>query len=551
MKEDEQRSHISVLSEDLLWRIFNLFTLQDHDFDLTRAAYDRRENYLIALRYLSQVCTMWRNLLLSSSSIWADSLDFQYLAQKEDMWRKEILRRTGEAPLSIIFRSHGWPLADFLWTLIEHNWQRLRRVCVQNLMGSNEIIPRLKLISKAPGLQILCLDMNHTDYFNRTSLGYGQVKLPQSLCVLDIHGFDINLSTSPCTHLRVLTLHCRLHPDLLIHLARMKLLEEFTYFEGYYYSEPRPVRDVPAVDLPNLRSLRLDGKVEAIAAMLTCINPPPNLENFDCGVREEALTAHELELLQHGFGTYFQHVLNLNRAETVSLLASWDTFKIDLNPRHDCEGRFLPSKKIPFSFDVCPITHGGFSRTSFNWQESGSPGAIAAIMGFFTSSEPNTFSSITTIDFTYGFEEYQNAEIAFCAPTVSSWFASFSAAHTLRTGCGNFGDLLRYELCGYILFPGMKNYIGVEGDFLTTPDAEEMVEFAHGRSRMGIPVETWDLTACTGGCVDAFLLLEDAEGLEVKLDSEVRTWISRLKVLRELPEWEVSEYDKISKYEGY
>src|SRR6266567_3695438 len=90
---------ISRLNDDLLWRIFNLNTLTDTDFIGKFSG--KPEFSLVTARHTSQVCTSWRSLILPSSSLWANTINLKHLDQKNHNWRREILKRTGDSPISV------------------------------------------------------------------------------------------------------------------------------------------------------------------------------------------------------------------------------------------------------------------------------------------------------------------------------------------------------------------------------------------------------------------------------------------------------------------
>ena len=81
---------------------------------------------LDTLRFASQVCKAWRNIILSSSSIWALLVNLDFFTVKTEPWLLEVLRRTGESPLHIEFRDPHNPLAaTFLQRLLYDNWHRV------------------------------------------------------------------------------------------------------------------------------------------------------------------------------------------------------------------------------------------------------------------------------------------------------------------------------------------------------------------------------------------------------------------------------------------
>jgi len=97
---------ISTLHEDLLWKIF-LFNADLNDDISFDAALGRGQdpvfttNGLTVTRHTSQVCRFWRSLILGSTSIWGRVIDLNVLKASSQIWRDEVLKRTGEAPLDI------------------------------------------------------------------------------------------------------------------------------------------------------------------------------------------------------------------------------------------------------------------------------------------------------------------------------------------------------------------------------------------------------------------------------------------------------------------
>ncbi|KAF9557065.1 hypothetical protein CPC08DRAFT_776416 [Agrocybe pediades] len=549
-------SYISTLSDDLLWRLFTLFTIQKFDSEWSwdcgarwKRSIQRGEESLITLRHVSQVCSKWREIVLSSPFIWANAIDFQYLRQKGHMWREEVIRRTGKALLSVIALRPQLgepPNSEFLWDFLSQNGDRIRRfhAAVDTFRDPTEVLPLIQSISQSSALEVLCLHI----LYGCPQIEFQGVLIGKSVSYLSIHGFNVDLSPSSFTNLRTLKLvDCQLHPNFLVHLARMPLLEEFSFQESsnYRFQGPifwHPSHDSRPVNLSNLRVLSLGGTPRVTMTLLGYIPPPPRLLDFSWNTTDNpALTAQELDVFQQQFAKYFTHLMEFGEAEGISLRAHSQHFTIQTHGYDGDHKWQARPPKIAFSF--C-IRYPGYARESHNSSILGhatplTGGVISSIINFFISSPPGSFTSITSIGFSFSLPLYHQPGPAFGPGMVSVWLASFQAVRTLYASIMDVvAVFLLVQDRGYDFLPTMKEWIDISKEHLYIVDASTIVEFARERTRLGIPLEIMDLTACKEGEVEAFQLLDDLKGLEVKLNSEVRKCISMLKTLKELPEWE-------------
>ncbi|KAF9475895.1 hypothetical protein BDN70DRAFT_923666 [Pholiota conissans] len=88
------------LDHDILWIIFSIIT--SHYPSPTEPSDTLDAGPLTIIRRCSQVCSFWRDFILSSESIWAKCIGLDCLAQGNNDWRAEVLRRTGDVvPLQI------------------------------------------------------------------------------------------------------------------------------------------------------------------------------------------------------------------------------------------------------------------------------------------------------------------------------------------------------------------------------------------------------------------------------------------------------------------
>ena len=81
-------------------------------------------------RRTSQVCHAWRNVMLTTSSLWARLIDVDCIPYiRSDEWLHELIRRSGNAPLWIrasTFRPSTY--ISELFYVIKDNWHRIQKL---------------------------------------------------------------------------------------------------------------------------------------------------------------------------------------------------------------------------------------------------------------------------------------------------------------------------------------------------------------------------------------------------------------------------------------
>src|SRR3954469_6801165 len=87
---------ISRLSEEIFHHIFSMNTISDQVFLTGKMTVEGplSFNALDTARHTSQVCRRWREWMLSSATIWGESLMLESLDQKSDNWREVVFART-------------------------------------------------------------------------------------------------------------------------------------------------------------------------------------------------------------------------------------------------------------------------------------------------------------------------------------------------------------------------------------------------------------------------------------------------------------------------
>ena len=97
---------------------------------------DISQSPLTTTRHASQVCRVWRDILLQSPLIWARCIDLDVLDQRLDNWRELVLERTGDSMLSVTAVSAhrrmipGSSIETFLVNLLDKHWARISEIDV-------------------------------------------------------------------------------------------------------------------------------------------------------------------------------------------------------------------------------------------------------------------------------------------------------------------------------------------------------------------------------------------------------------------------------------
>ncbi|KAF4618870.1 hypothetical protein D9613_009651 [Agrocybe pediades] len=534
---EDTRPHISMISDDLLWQIFTSFSLRYYHFNLVEYYLRREDKCLVTLRRVSQVCSAWRSLVLSSPSLWANALDFRSLSQEGDNWRNEVVRRTGAAPLSITnLGIRGNRADDFLWVVIESNMKRLRRVRLQaHGRSSEKLLARLTSNSLSPTLEILRIELGGIN--DNSPVRYQQVLLGRRVHYLHITGFHPDLSNSSFTNLRALTLEGQLHPNFISNLVRMNLLEEFTFRGPYNSDHLGPTVQchssgyVDPLHLPYLRVLSIQGRVRVLMALLAYLPLPSSLENFFYATMYEDLTGKELDIFQQQLSRYLQQCLGSGQGEGISIVLDWENFVIQNYP-YDVHHVRFPTPKIPFSLRIFPEEDFAVNIPGYNFFI---PGMLSTIIDFFTNARLCSLASITSIEVDFGWDKPSIPQ-ALPQNVVCTWLGSLPVVHTLYTSTLELNSLMVHQKSGYLLLPALKHCI-CQDQRVTVCSAETIDTLARQRIELGIPLETVDLTQCIDGQLDGFLILDNVDGPDIKLNSEMREGVSRMKLLRELPGW--------------
>ncbi|KAF9558641.1 hypothetical protein CPC08DRAFT_551879 [Agrocybe pediades] len=265
---------VSILHEDLLWRIF----MENAEFPefFIRPPTTNTIKPLITARHCSQVCRRWRHIFLSSPSIWAKMIDLGSLEQKEDDWRQEVMSRAGQALLWVYGRITR-PMLPFFLLILRNHWHRVQAIEIHEVfiatMHRQWIWDCLK--ESAPNLQKLYINLA-TDWHATPAISLFDDNAP-ALREIRVISYDFKFKpTAPWLRnlSRVTFSQAFSTQEILDALNGMPRLVHFNTenLNLLPTSHPIPVQS-SVVHLPHLKMIKLRGDLFAAAIVLRSITP--------------------------------------------------------------------------------------------------------------------------------------------------------------------------------------------------------------------------------------------------------------------------------------
>ncbi|KAF4612754.1 hypothetical protein D9613_011856 [Agrocybe pediades] len=255
------------LPNELIYHIFLKNTERD-------ARYHHLHNRLDTARHSSQVCQLWRSLLLASPAIWGRLLDVGYFYGATDAWRQEVLFRSGDALLWVTGRIIPSSL-PFLQSIVEEKWDKVQLVDLEGYVQvpketwsfMSKESPSLEWFSvryyAAHGRKIRILPALFNDVAPRLTAFHA------------LKCFDFNMSKSLLSNIRIFTF-CARHTVPTI-FSLLKLMPQLTHLRIEGVDDiPVPLKetDLVRIELPLLESLQIYGRqCRTILAFLEHITP--------------------------------------------------------------------------------------------------------------------------------------------------------------------------------------------------------------------------------------------------------------------------------------
>ncbi|PPQ95119.1 hypothetical protein CVT25_011662 [Psilocybe cyanescens] len=288
------------LNEDLLFTIFyENASLNNHvgtmNTDWTYSENSANDGFtsrvVNTLRFTSQVCQVWRRLVINSPSLWGKAVDLDLLAVGKPEWGKEVVRRTGNALLDVRgtirygtirgARNTG-PLLELI---LQQHWARVRTFYI-NIYGVDNIDPNAWQAIYQPAKYLELFHLS-TEYRAGSTITDGLL-FAGDAPVLQNFRASHDLFSPDCSWLRQLRYLTFDMAELegqfwfsllqfLVILPELSLLEGLSMDGGdmsLWPSELQPGSDaLTDFTLPRLRFISFHGGVNACTALLRYLTP--------------------------------------------------------------------------------------------------------------------------------------------------------------------------------------------------------------------------------------------------------------------------------------
>lgn len=336
----ESQPKISRLHQEILQYIFSLNARPcvdigqepDGDPQIIALRDDSSPGPLLPIRYASQVCRQWRTTILSSPTLRANALDLNFLTQKNGNWRNEVLKRTGESPLTVIadicFDNawDGFPYS-FLLKILDVHWHRIRTlfVCIHPISEDSDAAIPVRdglwhaVNRPAPNLKFCTIVNMDAEYHSpNTALFSGES--PQ-LRSITFQGFRVKLSGPWLFNVRrlfLLSTHSYSVNHILQGLFDMPLLEELTLEMDP--SIQGKVVHKSVVELPNLARLVIYNSTTWLTHIVNSIVPRQGCSLIHI-VGDEAKLPIKLESLDQQGKAYATFLHKYSKASDITSIS--------------------------------------------------------------------------------------------------------------------------------------------------------------------------------------------------------------------------------------
>ncbi|KDR70422.1 hypothetical protein GALMADRAFT_159902 [Galerina marginata CBS 339.88] len=485
----------SKLDEDLLWQTFSFVTNMGEESD-------EKFPVLVTLRNSSQVCSTWRNLILSTSSWWARNLNLRLLNQKSNDWRNEVLRRTGEALLHItgpVRREN----VQFVEAILTEHWARIQ---VLRLYASHSIDLLQYIQQPAPFLEVFKIPEMYTSR-DEQRLANPQFRL-----------FDNSAPSLQCFYAFTRAFATFVHAPFLSQLRRLRLwgtdltprqlldvlgtirsLEELD--GGQIIEGTDDTNFLPLVSLPRLRHISLDGEnVRVWLAVVSNIVPAQKCVLLATLLhQDELLQLTDLASTLQTLSRYSHRQFESESATGLSLHLYKRGFKL--------QHRHIAPARIPNLLSFCLIADSALSTHM-----------VSTILKLLATCN---FSVANSLDLKL---EQLEGILDLADPSLGQLLFSLPSVETLMTHFPTFKLLLDLPATHANVLISLRkiNYQFLEA----TP---ELMAFLHWRKRVGYPIKVLDVTTYT--VYDEqnrdFRILDTLPGLKVtwKVEEEMMEYL--------------------------
>ncbi|KAF9539688.1 hypothetical protein CPC08DRAFT_717419 [Agrocybe pediades] len=227
------------------------------------AFHDLSHYRLKTARHCSQVCQLWRRILLSSSSTWGRLIALDELGHGTYMWTVLVLTRAGNALLWI----HGcisYSTWDFVRLIVDHKWENVQIFDVRHSHQVPRISPETSAYLEKPAPNLGVFALRHEDdihpAFRKPFIQNMFSNFAPRLRSFDISSstFDVNSTLPWIPNLHTIHFHEEYDRDNIFTVLNAMPRVEFIHITLRAWSD-EPLTPDFTPHLPRLRGLEVIG----------------------------------------------------------------------------------------------------------------------------------------------------------------------------------------------------------------------------------------------------------------------------------------------------
>ncbi|KAF8176966.1 hypothetical protein BJ912DRAFT_986536 [Pholiota molesta] len=360
-----QSALIFKLDQYLLWLIFSENAQMDMELSYTSRLNHRTRSLhpLTLLRRTSQVCDLWRTILLQSPSLWGQALDIEALLWSHENWRKLVISRTGHAFLHVkgcvrIDPEHEpWKsTGEIFMSLLNEFWPRIRRLCIEvmevGIQSEEKALTRWRVLQRpAPNLEYFNIHFGLNSLSNLFVTEGHHLFSDDSPCLRYFLATNIHFQLCmPCFfHLKSLKLSSYFTvPQILDALSEMDSLESLTV-NSLSIPDAFPLRHI---SLPRLDNIQISGTTGACMPLLDHITAAPGCRVYLEARSGERFSVREAEATHCVLARYAGNYLKTHIVSAVSINIHLSSFTFFTNSIATLNDPTSPDFK--FKVDVPP-----------------------------------------------------------------------------------------------------------------------------------------------------------------------------------------------------
>ncbi|PPQ92241.1 hypothetical protein CVT25_008924 [Psilocybe cyanescens] len=477
-------SPILTLNQDVLWSIFKI------------NVHLNEKDSLQSLREYSQVCSVWRWLILESPSLWGKLLNLNELLTASDLWRKAVIERSEGSLLWVkgdfigVSRRKLRPILEFAYEVLETRWDRVQRLYLTIDYRKIDFDKWPSLHRSAPHLQLF-----------KVSITGRRMPIPKTtpqVCLFghdapllvdfQANGLPFALDAPWLCNLRILNVGHTLTSNDILNMLTMT-----THVEILRIEHPIAMRKKPdlqrTIHLPNIRQLFFVGHLSTI------INVFEHISALDaCCVDLSVISVENLSITNLDL-TPLQVVGRFIRG----FFHKFKTTSISLS--HFGSYFFLYDTSLPSSVMIF----------SLSLRCGGSVGMVNIIDSIFESSpiHPVFSSNIVEVDLDLDLDSSFN--------TSSTYLYSCSSVLTLYCDERTLECLLQTQKrSSDIVFPFLRSlklkFIGV----CSSDEESAIIQFVRSRLHCSHPITVLDLTECNPYDLEHLESIGDTPSLTIR-----------------------------------